>query len=215
MKHLYLLLIGIILLCASVSAIPTTLAATAIGNNNATLNMAGAVGDAWFNVGTAPGAAWSQLPNITGTSYTWIGSPIYGNTLYYFKACDSTGCDVELSFTTTTVTPIPTGTYGRWAQNITEQKFNPANVVWNGLQAYISVTGDTVFYGILFIMLFVGLWLSTRGTSMGQQFGMIMVSLFCVAGAGLALGLPPELLAVGQALLYISLAAAVVSFTVK
>ena len=48
MKALYLLF-AVLFLCASVSAVPTTLAATNVGNNNFTLNgngVAGTVG--WF-----------------------------------------------------------------------------------------------------------------------------------------------------------------------
>jgi hypothetical protein len=217
-KLLFFMMLSVIIMCSTVSAVPTTLAATMVGNNNVTLNANGIVGDGWFQFGTQPSSSWAHLPNVTGggaISYTWTGTPIYGNTKYYYRACDSSGCGSEISFTTTVVTPMPTGTYGQYATNMTEGRFNPANVVWNGLQAYISVTGDTVFYGIVMIMLFIGMWLATRGTLIAQQMGMIFSALFCVAAVGLGLGLPPMLIAVGQALLYVSLAAAVVSFTVK
>jgi uncharacterized protein (UPF0333 family) len=212
-------LILLLVLFPLVSAIPTTGAATMVGTNNATLHASGASGNTWFQFGTAEGRSNSKLSNVTpvtgAATFVWSGAVLYGNTEYYYRACDSTGCGSELSFITAVVTPIPTGTWGSYATNITENRLDPANLVWNSVQAYVSITGATIFYALIFMMLFVGSWLSTRGTAVGQQFGMICAVLFCSSLIGLGLGLPPEFVSVGQALLYISLAGAVVGFTVK
>jgi hypothetical protein len=219
-KYLFAGILALFVLCITVGAVPTTGAATAVGNHNATLHATGCAGtDCWFQIGPVPGNTWAHLPNVTpsaGTiSYVWSGAGIYGETTYYYRACDTTGCGVDLSFLTTEVTPIPTGNFGAYAQNMTESGFNPTNVLWNSAQAYISITGATIFYAIILMMLFVGVWISTRGTRVAMQLGMICTVFFASAAIGLQLGLPPEFVAIGQALLYVSLAGAIVSFTIR
>lgn len=215
-----LILLALLFVVAIVQAVPTTQAVTKIGNNNMTFNGNGVTGTiGWFQWGMADGQTWAHTPNVTATAgvitYTMRGSPMFGSTKYYVKACDPTGCGLQVDATTLPVTPLPTTTYGQWAQNITEMRLEPANAVWNSLQPYMAVTGATVFYGIIFAMVFVGIWLRTRGTAVAQQLGMICMALFGSTLVGLQLGLPPEFLAVGQALLYVSLAGTIVSFTVK
>jgi hypothetical protein len=116
---------------------------------------------------------------------------------------------------TTTVTPLPTVTFGQYAQNITENQFSPQNVFWNSLQPFIAITGATIFYGLIFAIVFGGIWLRTRGTAVANIFGMICIGLFASSAVGLGLGLPPEFLAVGQALMYLSLTGAIMAFTFK
>ena len=83
------------------------------------------------------------------------------------------------------------------------------------MRPYTSVTGDTIFYGLIFALIFVGMWLRTRGTAVASMFGMICVGLFASTAVGLQLGLPPEFISVGQALLYLSLTGAIMAFTFK
>lgn len=209
-----------ILLIAQAIAVPVTNAATKIGNNNFTMNGQGVVdAEGWFQWGMADGQTWARTPNVTANAgiivYTMKGTPVFGNTNYYYKACDTSGCGAQQSLITLVVTPLPTITYGQWAQNMTESHFDPAVVFWNAMQPYMSITGPTIFYGIIFMMVFVGLWLRTRGTAVAQQLGMIYMGLFASTAVGLQLGLPPEFLAIGQALLYVSLAGAITSWTFK
>ena len=224
MKRLLTVLIALCFLAVVVSATPTTLAASAVGNNNATFNgngVTGAVG--WFQWGMAPGASWAHTPNVTAGSgviaYTMKGTPIFGNTKYYYRACDPTGCGSEVTLTTAVVTPLPlppiVGNGQLAAENMTENGFDPGNMLWNSLAVYFAVTGATIFYGIIFAMIFVGIWLRTRGTAIANIFGMVCIGLFASSAVGLQLGLPPEFLAVGQALMYLSITGAVMSFTFK
>jgi hypothetical protein len=225
MKALYFL-IAVLLLCASVSAVPTTLAATNIGNNNFTLNgnaVAGTTG--WFQWSFVTGREFAHLPNVTsngGTiTYTMKGTPVFGSTVYYFKACDPTGCGGELSFTTAAVTPLPTPMIGAYAMdafatNITENGFDLPNAAWNAMRPYTAVTTDTIFYGMIFAMVFVGMWLRTRGTATANIFGMLCIGLFGISGGLLGGGiLPAEFMAAGQAMMYLSLTGAVLAFTFK
>jgi hypothetical protein len=220
MKQLLAVLLLSILAVSFVQATPTTHPATNIGTNNFTFNGNGASGTVgWFVWGMDTGAAWAHTPNVTAGSglinYTMKGTPVFGSTKYYYKACDITGCGSEVSFTTVVVTPLPQVINGDIVQNMTENQFDAGNMVWNSLQVYIQVTGATIFYGFIFALVFVGLWLRTRGTAVAQIFGMICVGLFASTAVGLQLGLPPEFLAVGQALLYLSLTGAIMAFTFK
>jgi hypothetical protein len=202
------------------SAAPTTSAATMIGNNNFTMNGNGAGGGTgWFQWSMATGREYAHTPNVTtpgGTySYTMSNSPILGSTVYYYKACDTTGCGAEVSLTTAAVTPIPVPNYDAYAQNMTENHLDPINFIWNTTRAYTMISGDTILYGLIFAMLLIGMWLRTRGTQTAMMFGMMFVCMFTVSAGGLAIGLPPEFLAAGQALMYISLTGAIVMFTFK
>ena len=98
---------------------------------------------------------------------------------------------------------------------MTENNFDLANAFWNFTKPYTDVTGATMFYALILAMLFGGMWLRTKGTQTATILGMIMIGLFASSAAGLQLGLPPEFLAVGQALMYLSLAGAVMMFTFK
>ena len=220
MKYPGLLIIGLLVICGVVSGIPTTLPATLVGNLNVTFNGNGIVGTAgWFVWGMASGNSWSSLPNVTPVagviSYTMKGTPVFGSTQYWYRACDTSGCGAELSLTTTAVTPIPNPGFDVYASNITENGFDLPNVFWNSLRVYTAVTGETIFYGLIFALVFIGMWLRTRGTQTATIFGMICLSLFTVGAGGLAIGLPPEFIAVGQALMYLSLTGAFLAFTFK
>ena len=203
-----------------VAAAPTTSAATMVGNNNFTMNGNGASGGVgWFQWSMKTGLEYAHTPNVTTSggayNYTMSSSPVYGNTAYYYKACDTTGCGAEVSLTTTVVTAIPVPNYDAYAQNITENHLDPMNFLWNATRAYTQISGDAIFYGLILAMLLIGMWLRTHGTQTATMFGMMFVCLFTASAGGLAIGLPPEFLAAGQALMYISLTGAIVMFTFK
>jgi hypothetical protein len=191
-----------------------------IGTNNVTLGAIGGVGSVgWFTWGMMACQTWSSTPNVTIYSgqfnYTMLGTPVFGNSQYWFRACDTTGCGVQRSFITAAITPIGQTTYGQYYQNITEGGFNPANIAWNFVQPYIQVSGATIFYGLIFGSIFVGMWLRTRGTYTASIFGMISTILFASSALLLQLGVPPEFQALGQALLYTSLAGIALTFIIR
>lgn len=225
MKLLYLLF-TVMFLCVVVSAVPTTLPATLVGNNNVTLNGNGVVGTTgWFQWSMKTGLTYAHLPNVTATGgvivYTVKGTPLFGSTDYFYTACDPTGCGNEVGFTTTEVTQLPTPMIGGYpmdafATNITETGFDLPTAIWNAMRPYTAVTTDTIFYGLIFALVFVSMWLRTKGTATATIFGMICIGLFGLSGGLLGLGiLPPAFMAAGQALLYLSLTAAVLAFTFK
>lgn len=219
MKY-WLLFLAVLVLCNAVSAVPTTGAATAVGNNNVTMNAVGVTGSSgWFQFGAAPNVTFAKTKNMTAVggvmNYTMRGSPLVGNNTYYYKACDGTGCGAQVSFLVAQVTPLPAVTYGVWAQNMTDNNLDAGNFIWNSLQPYMAVTGQTIFYAIIFSMIFIGIWLRTRQTGTALQLGIICSALLVGSATGLQLGMPPEFVAAAQALMYISLAGAVVAFTFK
>ena len=215
-----LLMVGLALLVSVCGAVPTTSAATQIGTNNVTLSATGASGTVgWFLYGTSPGASWASLPNQTisagSFSYPWKGSPLWSGTPWYIRACDITGCGNEITFNIIAATPLPTGNLGIPLQNITDNRFDAMNLIWNSAQPYVMVTGATIFYGALFGMLIVGLFLKTRGTGTGTILTAILAGLLCSSVVGLALGFPPEFTALLQAVMYISLAGIILSWLFK
>lgn len=217
--------VAVLILCITVSAIPATQPATAIGNNNVTLNGNGVTGTTgWFQWAMKSGVVYAHLPNVTASggvmNYTIRGTPLFGSTTYYYKACDPSGCGAEVSFTTLQVTPLPTPAINgvaidTYTNDIISGGFYPPNVIYNSMRPYMAITTDTIFYGIIFAIIFVGMWLRTRGTATATIFGMICLMLFTISVGGLGIGLPPEFLAVGQALMYLSLTGAILAFTFK
>jgi len=211
------LLLFLALLCciASVSALPTTGAATAVSSNNATLHAAGATTPCWFVWGQqSDGETW-KTPNQTAVAgvctYTVKGSPLLGNTLFYFKACDSTGCGNELSFTTLTVTPIPTTTYGATFDNLTESGMDLTLVGINAVAPYSWLIPDfaALVWGVMFGFIFIGMWLRGRDMLTPTVTGIIIGGFIFFGGQGLNLGLPTQFVDLAQGLTYASIAGTV------
>ena len=218
MRYLWFL-IAAICLCGIASAVPITGPATAVGSNNVTFNGAGITGTTgWFQFGFSK-AVYAHTPNVTsqnGTiTYTMKSMPLTGNTTFAYKACDPTGCGYEVTFLTLVVTPLPTITYGAYAENITQNGLDPANLVWNAIQPITAVSGATVMFGILFFVLFAGMWLRARQTGIAVQFGVICAVFVVSSAYGLQLGIPPVFAAAAQALLLVSLTGMIVAFTFK
>ena len=76
MRKLIFLAIALVMLVTSVCAVPTTQAATLVGNNNATLNSVGSIGDLWYQYGKDPAYLnfWSDTIATPG-AITITGGP--------------------------------------------------------------------------------------------------------------------------------------------
>jgi len=221
MYRKFLLIFSILMLCSIASAVPTTLPATAIATNNFTFNGNGITGDeGWFQWGMdVAGSSWAHTINLTPSSgainFTLRGSPVYGCTTYYYRACDGTGCGAEVSFMTPAVAALVTQNYGNAAQKIIDSRFDLTTTFWNAMVPYTNVTTPTFFYAAILALILGGIWIRTRGTQMVISFTMICGALAASSAVGLQLGLPPEMNALLQAILYISLSGAILSWTVK
>lgn len=218
---LSLLLIGI------VSAVPNTIDATNINNNNFTLSCSGAVGDTYFKYGTDINklGIWTVMNTPAGGNVASVetGSPIQPLTTYYFVACDSTGCDSSPHiFSTPALTPLPTSTLGSAMTNMTRSRFNmlylPANIIipygWL-FPADQQTSAFTVVVGMIFMFIYIGLWLRTRSVATGVVIGLITSSFILFTNQGLNLGIPVEFQAIAQALLYASLGGILLAFLKK
>lgn len=219
-KHnldVWLLLVFILLAFTSlftspVSAVPTTGAATAVGSNNATLAATGVGSIGWFEYGTLSGHLYWKTPNqsISGgtMSYMVQQSPLTGNTLWYYRACDETGCGAQGSFFTLSVTPIPTPHLGGFYENITESGFNIPFMGLNLVDMYMWNPNIplTVVFMLIFSPVFIGVWLRSRTVTIALLLGFITGSFILYSDRGLHLGLPPEVVSLAQAMCYISFA---------
>jgi hypothetical protein len=210
-----LLLLGgfISILIPPASAVPTTGAATLVGSNNATLSATGGGTTGWFTYGTNPGNEYWTTPNITipaGGAFTYriAHSPLTGNTLWYFTACDETGCGSENSFITTAVTPIPRTNLGGFYRNITESGFDIPNMATNLIAPFRWNPNIplTIIFMLLFSPIFIGIWLRSRTVLIAMITGFITGSFILYANTGLQLGMPPEIIVVSQAICYIAFA---------
>lgn len=224
MKRILFLFVAIALLVTSVCAIPTTGAALLVGNNNATLHMAGPVGDRWFQYGTQADKLnfWSNVES-TGLDITITGGPIYPSTTYYYTACDSTGCDTTTgSFTTLALTPMAVSTLGTAVTNMTKTNFNMLNMPQNLVVPYAwlfpadtAQMSLTIVFGMIMMFIYIGMWLRTRSVASGVVIGILTSSFILFSNQGLNLGIPVEFASIAQGLLYASLAAILLTFLKK
>lgn len=209
-----------LLLCAGVSAVPTTGAASAVGAGNFTVAIAGASGDTWVAFGEAPGCEnWqSAIVPITGAgSITVSGAPLIGGTTVYFKACDNSGCDAnEQSVTLPSVTPIPTTTYGTYYKNLSSSRFSIAAIPGMVMQGY-KANGATeiLLYGIMLFCFFTGMWFRTRSVRLPLILGFITAAFIVNPLSGLHLGTPLIFQQVASGLLAACLAGILLSFMRK
>lgn len=229
MKHniLFFLIVGIMVIVSSVTALPTMLPATDVGNNNFTLSCSGAVGTTFFKWGTQSDNQVVWTVNVTpdaGTATTTeYGSPINPMSTYYAKCCDSTGCSVDpITFNTTAGVPIPTSTLGITLDNMTASRFNLLYLPYHLVTPYAWLfpsderqMGLTLVFGVMFFFVYLGLWLRARSVATGVVMGLLTSSFVLFANEGMMLGIPVEFQSMAQALLYASLAGVFLVFLKK
>jgi hypothetical protein len=224
MKRILFLFIAIVMLIASVSAIPTTNAAAGITNNAVTFSWAGSSGDAWVQYGTNPEFLnfWSNIESSALTT-TVTGQALYPSTTYYYTACDTSGCDPNVqSFTTLALTPMAVSTLGTAITNMTRSNFNmlamPANLIVPYTWLFPADTAQmsvTIVFGMIMMFIYIGMWLRTRSVATGVIVGILTSSFILFTNQGLNLGIPTEFANIAQGLLYASLAAILLTFLKK
>jgi len=215
-----LILFACLLLVLPATAIPTTGAATLIGSNNVTIPITGVTGaDCWVAWGYNPTAMTWVSGNATATAGTasgliW-GAPLTGNTVYYAQAVDFTGAGNIVSFTTAAITPIPTQNFGVGFKNITATHFQPMYLVPAIFLAYFTVIPATIFFGILFGMVTLGIWRRTKSVRMISMLMIIISPLIMTASTGMNFGVPVTFQALGQALMAAGVAGMLLSLVKK
>jgi hypothetical protein len=210
-----LLFVAILLICGICSAVPITGAATEVGTNNATLHATGVSGPGWFEWGEVYEHEYWRTPNITPAAgviqYKIHSMPISGSTLYYVVACDGSGCGNRVSFTTLAVTPMPTLTIGILYENMTEHGYDLPMIASNLAGPYMW-TGSplTIVFMLVFSPVFIGVWLRSRTVLVALILGFITGSFLLYTNGGLGVGMPAEIVALAQAIVYLSFAGIIV-----
>lgn len=214
-----------LLLIATVSAVPVTGAlAKDIGSNNATLYMTGAATTCWFQYGmqTGENMTWkspNQTPSGGLCNYTIYGSPITPVTIFYFRACDTTGCGASSSFTTSAVTVIPTSTYGSIFDNLTESNFDITRIGMSTIQPlyWVVPSMPSLIWALLFMGLFIGMWLRGRDLGYVALIGIIVSVAFMgtTSSYGLGIVVDPVFSDMGQGIVYATVAGIILAIIKK
>lgn len=221
------LTLAILFVVSFVSAAPVTGAATAVGNNNATIHATGALSPAWFQWGQYTGKLYFKTPNqtISGgvANFTIAHSPLYGSTQYFFQACDASGCGAELSFTTLPVTPMPTNTMGQRFQTFMEsENFDILKIPNVAIEPYTwALPTDppgfalALITSLMMITIFYGLFVRGRNVAIPALLGGVILPFILYANQGLNLGIIPEIAAIGQGAWYACLAGVLLTVFMK
>lgn len=211
------ILIGLFVMVSVASAAITTGAATAVGSNNATIACTGATGQWFVQWGSTNMVYWqSSNQSAASTSYRIHESPMTGNTLLYYQCCDSLGCGNQLSFTTLPVTPIPVQTIGGLYENMTENGYDLPSIAANLIDPYVwNFTGNvdrgtTIIFMMLFSPIFIGVWLRSRSALVALLLGFISGGfILTLQSSNIGVSMPPEVVAIAQAMVYIAFAGSV------
>jgi hypothetical protein len=224
MKRLILLLV-VLLMVGAAAAAPGNPVITGITSNGFTATSAGATGNLWFKWGANPTSPGWTTPNTTTDHWTVKGAPVMPATVYYIKACDSTGsCSAIVSFTTSAATPIATTTYGAALDNITANNFDMMNTITNLPSPYLWVVpsawtsngmGIALCAGLLFGFYFLGLWFRQRKVTGSIIVGLVVLAFIMTPQTGLNFGMPPEIVMIGQMVTYAALAGVILSLFKK
>ena len=222
MKHnAILIIIGILLLVGIISAQPTIGGIADITSNSVNVTINGVAGDGitWVLFGQASGGEWWTSSNYTATAGTakvqiW-GAPLLGGTTYYIEACDNTGCSAESSFTSLPITPLPATNYGAAYKNLTQSHFNLMLIAPVFFQGYFNITGSTVFFGLLFGVIVLGMWRRNRRVRLVSIVMIILSPMFMYASSGLMFGIALPIQQIGQSLLCAGLAGVLLSLIKK
>jgi len=214
-----LAIIGLLILVAVVSGLPTTGAVTNITNGQAIFHATGAGSDGWFEWGSYSGDYYKWVtPNQTYAGSYWemqIGAPMLSGATYYVRACDETGCGAEVSWVVPAATLPNRTSYGAGLIQIMRSGFNMSVVLPAIVYPYTTTVpgGAPVTWGVLFFFVFAGYWLKPRDIILPCFLAMIAGGAIWLGNA--SLGVPPEFASVGQGLMYAAIAGIAVSWFSK
>jgi len=196
-----------------VGATPTTGAATMVGTNNATIGCTGTTGAWYVQYGETDPGYWKTPNQSSGSSVTIKGS-MFGTSQYIYSCCDSTGCGSTGSFTTGTVTPLPTYNLGEAYKNITENNYDIRMIGLRLADPYLWNPNMplTIIFMLMFSPVFIGVWLRSRTVLVALVFGFVISSfiLFNNGSSGLGISMPPELVSLCQAICYVAFAGCII-----
>ena len=190
------------------TAVPTTWAAIGNDSMNVTFKMTGATSPCWFEYGLNPTNPSWHTRNISQAGLVLAnvsGMPLVAGRGYFFRACDKTGCGALMRVYINDPQPIALTTYGIAAENISESKFSMEYLPSGFVQAYLWASPATVFWSMIFLFMYAGLWLRQREVIIPAFLGLMGGFLIMYAGANM-IGLAPEFVAMAQGITYASIA---------
>jgi hypothetical protein len=200
------------------SGISTCTNATNITSNSATLCAVGGTAPKWFRYGQLSGHLSWETPNFTGNSYNVHGSPLLGNTVFYYSACDGSGCGSEQVFKTLSITPQAQTTFSHSLNNITDDPSNIAGIASESVSGYFWLlnpavpTSYSIVWGLVFFAIFLGLWIRERDLTVPVILGLITGTFIMYSNSGLSLGIPIYFQSMAQGIAYASLAGVILAF---
>jgi hypothetical protein len=208
------LVIILLALISIASAIPSGTTDTMVSNNNATFSASGMGSDGWFEYGMSPDTLNVWTVNITGGTWTEMGSPLTSGVTYYVAGCDTTGCDPNpVSFTMAAASPLPTTTFGYMITNATRNRFNTLMFLTNLLLPYAwlfpanaTALAISIVTAIVLFALYYGYAVRTRGVAIVVILAILTSGYFMYANQGMNLGIPEEFRGIAQGIFYASIA---------
>ena len=227
MKQIIPILALVMLICMPVFAAPTTNPVTDVNCRTATFNAAGGTGTGWFEWGGISGTYIWTTPNqsVSGVfSDTQNGAPMLSGKTFYVRACDSTGCGGEVSFTTQAAEMIGQTRYGIDVIDIQRSGFNITKTIPYMLKPYTftfspwgidAMYAGMAMWGVFFLFVFAGYWLRQKDMviptilALATASGMITSGLMGISGA------PPEFVSIGVGLLIAGIAGIFMSLVSK
>jgi hypothetical protein len=219
-SRIVIVFLGLILLTGIVSAAPTITGFSGITSNSVNVSATGVTGDnAWAIYGLATGAETWISSNYTPTGGTvsvqiW-GAPLLGSSYYFVQVCDDTGCSAEDTFTTAMITPVPVTNYGAGFRCLTQSHFNVMYIAPAFLLGYFNIMPASIFFGLLFGIVTIGMWRRNRGIRLVSIVMIILSPLIMSSNIGLMMGIPLVEQALGQALLAAGISGILLSFIKK
>lgn len=175
----------------------TALNTSCVSTNNATI---------WFKwgkeQGTYPFSSDNVTVNSTGIQTKDISSlTMLSGSTYYYKICGYAGvsetCGEEKNFTTSSLSSFEYS-FGGLFDELVEADWDAKSLVEVLPKTYTQVVGS-MFWGILFGMIFMGMWIRQESITIPCILGLII-------GGALWSFLPPEWVRIAYILIIVSLA---------
>jgi len=186
----------------------TTQDATDVGIYTVTLNgdYTGTGNEVYFRVGPLNTnllyCVGSKHMNTTGNfSYDMEGLPLIPGINFYFSACDNESnetCGVVKSFNLSPNPPPHDYNFDKEYENLTTSKFNMTKLAEILPRTYTLHMGESIFWGLIFGMIFLGVWARHEDVAIPSLLGMMI-------GGSIWSLLPPEWKPLATGLLIVSL----------
>ena len=218
----YMIFLTVVIL--SVSFIPCVMAAAATGavtdisSSQATFHGTGTGSDGWFEWGAYSGGYHWVTPNQTyaGAFYeVQFGAPMLTGERYYVRACDETGCGAEATWNVPEASVPNRTSFGAGFIQMARSGFNVTIVLGAIVSPYTMTMpgGAPAVWMLLFLFIIAGYWLRPRDIFIPCLLAMVAGGFIWIGGTGL--GVPADVMPIGQGLFYAAITGVIVSWFSK